>query len=38
MVGIVVDIVVDGETVKTDSSNRSLLTKVMKDRSSTASN
>ncbi len=38
MVGVVVDIVVDGEVVKTDSSNRSLLTKVLKERIKTASN
>jgi hypothetical protein len=37
MVGVVVDIVVGDEIVRSDSSNRNLLTKVLKERSSTAS-
>lgn len=36
MVGVVVDIVVDGEVVRSDSNNRSLLNKVLKERTSTA--
>lgn len=36
MVGIVVDIVVDGEIVRTESSNKNLLHKVLRARSRTA--
>jgi len=36
MIGIVVDIVVDGEVVRTESSNSSLLSKVLRERKKTA--
>lgn len=36
MVGIVADIVVDGEIVRSESSNKNLLTKVLKERKKTA--
>ena len=36
MVGIVADIVVDGEIVRSESSNKNLLTKVLKKRRKTA--
>jgi len=36
MIGIVVDIVVDEEVVRTESSNASLLSKVLKERKKTA--
>lgn len=32
MIGVVVDIVVGGEVVRTESSNANLLTKVLKER------
>jgi len=32
MTGVVVDVLVDGEIVRTESSNRALLTKVLKNR------
>lgn len=37
MTGIVVDVIVDGEVVRTESSNRALLNKVLRERRSTAS-
>lgn len=37
MIGVVVDVVVNGEVVRSDSNNRSLLNKVLKERTSTAS-
>lgn len=33
MIGVVVDVVVNGEVVKTEASNRALLSEVMKERS-----
>lgn len=32
MTGVVVDVIVDGEIVRTESSNRALLTKALKNR------
>ncbi|BDS06386.1 hypothetical protein NT6N_14260 [Oceaniferula spumae] len=37
MIGVVVDVLVDGVVVRSDSNNRNLLNKVLEDRTNTAS-
>lgn len=37
MTGVVVDVLVDGEVIRTESNNRALLDKIERDRSSAGS-